>query len=159
MKAEQGPPVPIESGVEEQEGAEIGDKDIQLYEDLRMLAEQEKDSKMELLLQNMEKAAMQYAQTADANEYWWRRRLDEGLDPEEMGQADLLEQRRTASHEVLIDSLNALSRLCRDLELDNSWRNDIGLERTKVGLWGRKVARHIKNKLLKEESNGKVEIS
>lgn len=143
------PVTSAESSVREKDPRDAG---VVLYENLRLLIEQEEDPDLELLLQNVERSAVQYTQVADANEHWWRKRLGEGLDAEEMAQADLLERRRTAAHEVLIDSLNGLSRKCRDAGIDNLWRDDIGLERNRVGLWGRKIARHIKNKLLEEEN-------
>lgn len=44
-----------------------------------------------------------------------------------------MDGRRSAAHDVLIDSLNALSRRMRDLGEDNGWRGEIGLDRGEIG--------------------------
>jgi hypothetical protein len=64
---------------------------------------------------------------------------------EEVHNAD---QIRRVAHDSLISTLNAMSRYFGTNGLDNEWRSVIGLERTQVTTWVKKVAPYL---ILKEE--------
>ena len=64
---------------------------------------------------------------------------------EEISKSD---QARRFAHNALIDNLNALSRYTGKMGLDNEWRSVIGLERTQVTEWVKRVAPFL---ILKEE--------
>jgi len=70
--------------------------------------------------------------------------LTEGTN-DEISKSD---QARRFSHNALIDTLNAMSRYVGKNGLDNQWRSVIGLERTQVTDWVKKVAPYL---ILKEE--------
>lgn len=50
---------------------------------------------------------------------------------------------RSLTHNTVIDNLNILSRYMRKLDIDNSWRSVIGLERIQVTNWVKEVAPYI----------------
>src|SRR6056297_2276266 len=70
-----------------------------------------------------------------------------GVSNSEIESADF--ERRT-SHNSLIDTLNIVSRMCDKLDLDTSWREEIGQTRDAIGRWAMIVAKE-KQKELQEE--------
>ncbi len=50
------------------------------------------------------------------------------LEPQEVNNSE-----RTGAHNAFIDSCNALSRIMAKLELDTSWRMDLGDDRRDIG--------------------------
>jgi len=131
------------------------EKEVVLYQDIRSAVEAEGDPDLESLLRSVERAAVHYAEIANAHDHWWDTRAGRVTDPEEVERGERISGRRTIAHNVLSDSLNALSRRFGEDSIDNEWRNGIGLDRNQMGTWGRKVARYISDKKLKEHGLGK----
>lgn len=54
-----------------------------------------------------------------------------------------LDESRSFAHNALIDQLNILARLMKNSELDTSWRDMIGYNRTDIQKWAQEVDRHV----------------
>lgn len=61
------------------------------------------------------------------------------------------DQEQRIVHNALIDSLNILSRQCQKRGVSNSWRQDIGIERSQITAWAMRVYEILES--LKEKIN------
>ncbi|MEW6407869.1 MAG: hypothetical protein AB1465_04220 [Patescibacteria group bacterium] len=61
------------------------------------------------------------------------------------------DQEQRIAHNALIDSLNILSRQCRNKEVSNLWRQDIGIERDQITAWAMRVYKTLES--LEEKVN------
>lgn len=108
----------------------------------KMLEEQSSfDGNTKELFKQLTKGILDYYRSMTVLE---RVVLDGGVN-EEISKSD---QARRFAHNALIDTLNALSRYFGSKGLDNEWRSVIGLERTQVTNWVKKVAPYL---VLREE--------
>ena len=99
------------------------------------------DSNTKELFSQLTKGILDYYRTMSNLE---RVVLTDGTN-DEISKSD---QARRFAHDALIDTLNALSRYMGKEGLDNEWRSVIGLERTQVTNWVKRVAPYL---ILKEE--------
>jgi hypothetical protein len=142
-----------------EKGHEIDDEEIlsatqeqSIYEDTSEVAIYRKLEEQSLfnddykqLFSQMRKGILDYYRSMTTLE----RVILAGGSNEEISQYD---QMRRFSHNSLIDTLNAMSRYCWKNGLDNEWRSMIGLERTKVTDWVKKVAPYL---VLQEETTSR----
>lgn len=116
-----------EKGQEHDSKLNIGDPHFtSIYKKIEKIAEKDKLAKT--LFINIQKSALRYLYTID------QLSLDrlKKYDKEEVQRSD--EARRRA-HNALIDDLNIFSRYCIKNNLDNSWRNMVGIKREDVTEW------------------------
>ena len=118
------------------------ERDVVLYE---MIQKETSGSGKYLaeFLRAVEHAAVRYRESVNRFDHIRARdanRADIRLELEET------DRNRYAAHEVLIDSINILSREYKKAGLDNEWRREIGLEREEVGRWGMAIANIIYRK-------------
>lgn len=104
------------------------------------------DDNAKSLFDEIVKSLFRYISTIDNLS---KRKIDikEGLAAAEEREGS--DRARTNSHEALISCLNAYSRYCRKIGVDNSWRGVLGLERTDVTRWALAVAEHAQSVVLK----------
>ena len=95
------------------------------------------------LLRAVERAAIRYRQSVNRFDHVRTRDANRADMQAELEETD---RNRRAAHEVLIDSINILSRAYKKAGLDNDWRREIGVEREEVGRWGMAIANIIYRK-------------
>ncbi|MFA6446159.1 MAG: DUF3232 domain-containing protein [Candidatus Paceibacterota bacterium] len=67
------------------------------------------------------------------------------VDAEEMREeTQIADRARKFAHDALIDSLNALSRMCYRTGVDNTWRSMIGSQREDVTTWAQEVVDEVR---------------
>lgn len=116
-----------------------GTKEVDLYRQIEKQADFDDNTKE--LFNQITRGVLDYYRTMSELE---RVTISDGSN-EEISKSD---QARRFAHNALIDNLNALSRYTGKSGLDNEWRSVIGLERTQVTEWVKKVAPYL---ILKEE--------
>lgn len=110
------------------------------YEVLKTQCEVDPDLKS--LFGSMERSLLSYVETAARHEHQTTRsEFDERITSDDL---EALGKSRTLSHNVLIDSLNILSRAFAARGLDNTWRKVVGLDhRSQVTAWAIDIAQYL----------------
>jgi len=62
---------------------------------------------------------------------------------EKIAATEISDTAQKFAHESLMDALNILSRQCNTYDLDNSWREQIGLNREKIAGWAYTVGEQL----------------
>jgi hypothetical protein len=118
---------------------------LSFVEQVDALPEGDQKAKLEKLVDAVRKSVLSYTRAIDRLA---KHKL--GHDTSKIENADRM---RTLAHEALMSNLNILSRQFADGDLDNSWRNDIGLDRRAVTRWAIGITETIRNEILEEENN------
>jgi hypothetical protein len=121
-------------------------RDVEIFSHIK--EETASDPELGQLFRGMQSAVMRYAEIVNAHSHFYAKQRI--FDEADRDRAMELDQRRHFAHESMMDSLNALSRACAKAGIDNSWRNDVGLERDKIGMWSLVVADHLKREALSQ---------
>lgn len=113
---------------------------VDLYYDVH--EKSERDPELKQVLDRLDASITDYVHVVIENRKAWR--------AQQQGKADLSAQegsdrRQQNAHNVLIDSLNQLSRAWRKKGLNNKWRNILGTSRNVVADWAITVGRLVMN--------------
>lgn len=140
------------SVMEKDHAASLAERELEIPREVEIFShiKEETESNPDLggLFRGMQSAIMRYAEIVNAHSHFYAKQRI--FDEADRDRAMELDQRRHFAHESMMDSLNALSRACAKAGIDNSWRNDVGLERDKIGMWSLAVADHLKREALRQ---------